>query len=94
MAVHAGSVARDEPVIVDAGEGPVVGFALWYRTFSTFLGRPGIHLEDLLHERGIDAAETGRTIDVRRLDRFERPRPGRRRGTWCSPTSSSPIASA
>jgi GNAT superfamily N-acetyltransferase len=28
-------------------EGEVVGFALWYRTFSTFLGRPGIWLEDL-----------------------------------------------
>lgn len=26
---------------------PVVGFALWFRTFSTFLGRPGIWLEDL-----------------------------------------------
>ena len=25
----------------------VVGFALWFRTFSTFLGRPGIWLEDL-----------------------------------------------
>ena len=24
-----------------------MGFALWYRTFSTFLGRPGIWLEDL-----------------------------------------------
>jgi GNAT superfamily N-acetyltransferase len=28
-------------------DGQVVGFALWYRTFSTFLGRPGIWLEDL-----------------------------------------------
>jgi GNAT superfamily N-acetyltransferase len=27
--------------------GTVVGFALWFRTFSTFLGRPGIWLEDL-----------------------------------------------
>ena len=25
----------------------VVGMALWFRTFSTFLGRPGIWLEDL-----------------------------------------------
>ena len=25
----------------------VVGFALWFRTFSTFFGRPGIWLEDL-----------------------------------------------
>jgi GNAT superfamily N-acetyltransferase len=28
-------------------DGTVVGFALWFRTFSTFLGRPGIWLEDL-----------------------------------------------
>jgi GNAT superfamily N-acetyltransferase len=25
----------------------VVGFALWFRTFSTWLGRPGLYLEDL-----------------------------------------------
>jgi GNAT superfamily N-acetyltransferase len=31
----------------DGAEGEVVGFALWFRTFSTFLGRPGIWLEDL-----------------------------------------------
>jgi GNAT superfamily N-acetyltransferase len=40
-----------EPVarvtIATAEEGVVVGFALWFRTFSTFLGRPGIWLEDL-----------------------------------------------
>jgi GNAT superfamily N-acetyltransferase len=27
--------------------GQVVGFALWYRTFSTWQGRPGLWLEDL-----------------------------------------------
>jgi GNAT superfamily N-acetyltransferase len=27
--------------------GQVVGFALWYRTFSTWTGRPGLWLEDL-----------------------------------------------
>lgn len=27
--------------------GVVVGFALWYRTFSTWQGRPGLWLEDL-----------------------------------------------
>lgn len=32
-------------VAVDAGE--VVGFALWFVTFSTWLGRPGLYLEDL-----------------------------------------------
>jgi GNAT superfamily N-acetyltransferase len=28
-------------------EGVVVGFALWYRTFSTWQGKPGLWLEDL-----------------------------------------------
>jgi GNAT superfamily N-acetyltransferase len=28
-------------------EGSVVGFALWYRTFSTWQGKPGLWLEDL-----------------------------------------------
>jgi GNAT superfamily N-acetyltransferase len=28
-------------------DGQVVGFALWFRNFSTWLGRPGIYLEDL-----------------------------------------------
>jgi GNAT superfamily N-acetyltransferase len=35
-------------LIAEAGEpATVVGFALWFPTFSTFLGRPGIWLEDL-----------------------------------------------
>ena len=28
-------------------DGEPVGFALWYRTYSTFSGRPGLYLEDL-----------------------------------------------
>lgn len=31
----------------DAGTGPVVGMALWYRSFSTWTGRTGLYLEDL-----------------------------------------------
>jgi GNAT superfamily N-acetyltransferase len=34
-------------LLAESDSGEVVGFALWYRTFSTFLGRPGIWLEDL-----------------------------------------------
>jgi GNAT superfamily N-acetyltransferase len=34
-------------LVAESDEGDVVGFALWFRTFSTFLGRPGIWLEDL-----------------------------------------------
>ncbi|MDR0843078.1 MAG: GNAT family N-acetyltransferase [Acidobacteriota bacterium] len=28
-------------------DGAIVGYAVWYRTFSTFVGRPGVFLEDL-----------------------------------------------
>ncbi len=31
----------------DDGSGTAVGFALFFHNFSTFLGRPGIYLEDL-----------------------------------------------
>jgi GNAT superfamily N-acetyltransferase len=34
-------------LIAETDDGEVAGFALWYRTFSTFMGRPGIWLEDL-----------------------------------------------
>ena len=33
--------------LVEADDGAVAGMALWFRTFSTFLGRTGIWLEDL-----------------------------------------------
>ncbi len=33
--------------VIDDGNGGLIGHALWYRTFSTFLGRTGIWLEDL-----------------------------------------------
>jgi GNAT superfamily N-acetyltransferase len=39
------TIATEEAA--DGTEGPVVGFALWFPTYSTFLGRPGIWLEDL-----------------------------------------------
>ena len=35
-----------EALIAEDGDGPA-GFALFYHTYSTFLARPGIHLEDL-----------------------------------------------
>jgi GNAT superfamily N-acetyltransferase len=34
-------------LIAETDDGAVAGMALWFRTFSTFLGRPGIWLEDL-----------------------------------------------
>ena len=35
-----------EVILAFAGDVPA-GFALWFRSFSTFLARPGIYLEDL-----------------------------------------------
>ncbi len=34
-------------VVIGEIDGEPTGFALFFTTFSTFLGRPGIHLEDL-----------------------------------------------
>ena len=34
-------------VVLAEHGGTVVGFALWFRSYSTFLARPGIYLEDL-----------------------------------------------
>jgi GNAT superfamily N-acetyltransferase len=34
-------------VVLAQQDGETAGFALWFPSFSTFLGRPGIYLEDL-----------------------------------------------
>ena len=64
----AGDIERDlfgeNPVIrvlIAEEEGRALGFALFFRSYSTFLGRPGIYLEDLfVHEsdrsRGVGKA--------------------------------------
>jgi GNAT superfamily N-acetyltransferase len=44
------------------GPGPVVGFALWFRTFSTWLGRHGIYLEDLFVQPSARRAGHGRAL--------------------------------
>jgi GNAT superfamily N-acetyltransferase len=60
-------------------DGQVVGFALWYRTFSTWTGRPGLWLEDLFvlpEARGAGLGrgllvELARVAVARRWTRFE-----------------------
>ena len=42
-----GPTAAASVLVAESADGEVVGFALWYRTFSTWLGKPGIWLEDL-----------------------------------------------
>ena len=48
-----GAVPRT--LVAEDDAGGVVGIAIWFPTYSTFLGRPGIWLEDLFvsaHHRG------------------------------------------
>jgi GNAT superfamily N-acetyltransferase len=42
-----GPDAAVSDTVVDLGDGVLAGHALWFRTFSTFLGQTGIWLEDL-----------------------------------------------
>lgn len=42
-----GSRPYAEVLIAETDDGTPVGFALFFHNFSTFLGRPGVHLEDL-----------------------------------------------
>jgi GNAT superfamily N-acetyltransferase len=44
------SLFGEQPVaeaVLAEWQGQVCGFALWFRNFSTFVGRPGLYLEDL-----------------------------------------------
>ena len=48
-------------VILAEEDGQAVGFALFFHNFSTFLGRPGIYLEDLFvlpEKRGLGVGRT------------------------------------
>lgn len=44
---HLFGEAKRAEVILAEDHGDTVGFALYFHNFSTFLGRPGIYLEDL-----------------------------------------------
>lgn len=52
-------------------DGSAVGFALWFRNFSTWLGQPGIYLEDLFvrpeaREHGLGKALLLTLVDIAR----------------------------
>ena len=46
-AVIARAVSRRSGEAAGADGGEAVGFAVWFHTYSTFLSRPGLYLEDL-----------------------------------------------
>jgi GNAT superfamily N-acetyltransferase len=49
-------------VLLAEDGGAVVGFALFFHTYSTFLGRPGIYLEDLFVEPGYRGKGHGKAL--------------------------------
>jgi GNAT superfamily N-acetyltransferase len=73
---YVAELAADE---VGEGESPIAAFALFFTSFSTFLGQPGLYLEDLYvkpsHRRnGIGRAlltRLGRLAVERNYGRFE-----------------------
>jgi GNAT superfamily N-acetyltransferase len=52
-------VAEDS---ADGDGGVVVGFAVWFFTFSTWLGRHGVYLEDLFVKPDVRGAGHGRAL--------------------------------
>lgn len=49
-------------VVFAIEEGKEVGFALWFHNFSTFVGRPGLYLEDLYVKPGYRKKGIGKAL--------------------------------
>ena len=56
---------RYAEVLISEYDGTPAGFALFFHNFSTFLGRPGIYLEDLYVRPEFRGAGIGRALLVR-----------------------------
>lgn len=61
-AVHCLVAEDDAGSTSGGGSGGVVGFALWFRNFSTWQGRHGIYLEDLFVRPAARRAGHGRAL--------------------------------
>ncbi|MFY7983926.1 MAG: GNAT family N-acetyltransferase [Burkholderiaceae bacterium] len=59
-----GRRACAECLVVEEG-GPLIAFALFFHNFSTFLGRPGLYLEDLYVQPSHRGRGIGRALLVR-----------------------------
>ena len=64
-----------QAIVAEIGGLPV-GFALYYPTYSTIVGRPGIHLEDLYVAEEFRGAGVGQAL-LARLAELARARGGR-----------------
>jgi GNAT superfamily N-acetyltransferase len=64
---------RVAEVLIGHHEGEPVGFALFFHNFSTFLGKPGIYLEDLYVRQGCRGMGFGRAL-LARLAKLARER--------------------
>jgi GNAT superfamily N-acetyltransferase len=68
VATHAdlqASLFGDDPVascVLAELDGETVGLALWFRNFSTWLGKPGIYLEDLFVKPEARGHGLGKTL--------------------------------
>jgi GNAT superfamily N-acetyltransferase len=56
-----GSRPAAEAVVAEV-EGEPVGFALWFSTFSTFRGQPGLYLEDIFVKPGCRGRGIGKAL--------------------------------
>lgn len=50
-----------EAIVAELG-GRLVGYAIFFRSFSTFLGKPGIYLEDLFVQEDVRSQGIGRKM--------------------------------
>ena len=51
-------------VLLAEEDGQVAGFALWFFTFSTWLGKPGLYLEDLFVRPELRGRGIGKTMMI------------------------------
>src|SRR5437764_5507288 len=62
LRTHLFGATRSAEAIVAEVEGGPVGFALFFPTFSTFRGQPGLYLEDIFVREGFRGRGVGKAM--------------------------------